>query len=342
MRRSLRVVLFASLVVVPLLSLSPTRARAQAWVPTELSLQLSVDYAFVFSTSDVFSEPVPPVVEADGTEDSRFRHVANLNTHLFVPTVDFTPVANLGLKIWVPMALSGCVDDQPTSCPHNHPSDQENVDDGKKRFTIQDLNFEARYMFDFPDVITVAPALGFSFPLTDYPTVGHAIVGRGRPQIRFGLNAGRALTDLIPGMYLHGRYQFAYVIPLSEDAYANDPNVPHMPNDSEELKKVSIHRSMIDVEIGYFFFEDLSARITAHWEITHGGVEYVDTLDDAFGILNRNHDVLGAERYFLAGIGVSYILLDEVFLSATFLKWIDGSNTHNSDSINFSVAYTIF
>jgi hypothetical protein len=178
--------------------------------------------------------------------------------------------------------------------------------------------------------------------LSDYATVGHAIVGRGRPQVRAGLNVGRALSELIPGMYLHGRYQFAYVLPLTKDAYADDPGVVHMDSDSDTLKKVSIHRSMIDFELGYFFFEDLSARLTAHWEITHGGIEYVDTLDDALSITSRNHDVLGAERYFLAGIGLSYILLDEVFISATFLKWIDGSNTHDSDSFNLTVAYTIF
>lgn len=323
----------------------PEMARAQAWVPTEPSLQLSLEYAFVFSSSDRFSEPVP--VMAGSTELTKSRDTAKLNTHLFIPTIDFAPVSNLGLKIWLPMALIKCVDDRDPSCEHNHPDSAEtvNVDDGEGRFTLQDFNFEARYMFDFEGVITLAPALGFSVPTNDYATVGHAIVGRGRPQIRAALNIGRALSEVIPGAYVHGRYQFAYVLPLSEDAYAGDSRVVSDPGDGAALEAVSIHRSMVDFEFGYFFFEDLAARATIHWELTHGGVEYSDGINDgtAFSsVVNRNHDVLGAERYFLAGIGLSYILLDELFLSATFLKWITGANTHDSDSINFAVSYTIF
>src|SRR5688500_8851100 len=109
--------LLRAVIIAASFSAVPQLASAQAWVPTEMSLTLSVDYSFVFSSSDVFSVPV----DIGGGEMSRFSENAKLNTHLFIPTIDFTPVGNLGLKMWLPMALSKCVDENDPPCPHRHP-----------------------------------------------------------------------------------------------------------------------------------------------------------------------------------------------------------------------------
>ncbi len=299
------------------------RADAQAWVPTEMSLSISADYSFVFSSREVSA----------GQE-------AKVRSHVLVPSADFTPIPNLGLRAWVPMVLTGCVDEG--SCPHVHPSDQVNADDGSARFTLQDLSFEARYMFDFENVVTVAPLLGFSFPLIEYPVVGHAVAGRAKAQIRTGLNAGRQLSELLEGLFIQARYQFAYILPLDKDAFANDTSVPHADSDVDVLKDIVLHRSMIDFELGYFIWRDLSARLVGRYEVTHGGIELAGIGADPTSILHRNHEVLAAERFFLVGGSISYVFADSFFLSATFLKWISGANTHDNNSANIAIAYTIF
>src|SRR5688572_9315053 len=83
---------------------TPSIAFAQAWVPTELSLSVTAEYSFVYSSADVFSEEVMFPTGPSGMGDpetTRFRENAKLRTHLFVPSVDFTPVANLGLRVWL-------------------------------------------------------------------------------------------------------------------------------------------------------------------------------------------------------------------------------------------------
>lgn len=323
MRRLLRGDRLARAAILAALLAAPHRADAQAWVPTERALSLTADYSFGFSDQEVSSG-----------------ESAKVRSHYFVPVVDFTPIANLGLRTWVPFVLAGCAD--AAACPHLHPSDQPNVDDGSMRFTLQDLNFEARYMFDLEDVVTLAPILGFSFPLSDYPTVGHAVAGRAKSQIRIGLNAGRQLAELLSGLFIQARYQFAYILALEKDAYADDMTVPHADTDVDRLRDIALHRSRLDFELGYFIWGDLSVRFLGRYEATHGGISLAGVAADPTAILNRNHDVLAAERYFLLGGSLSYVLADSIYLSATYWRWIDGANTRNEDVLNFAVSYTVF
>jgi hypothetical protein len=350
-------------------ALAPSLAQAQAWVPTELSLGMTLEYSFVFWNSDVRPghRPADDIRTPDDPTPTRYTGPAAGNSHVIIPTIDFTPYDSIGLKLALPLIATKFTDEPASTHPHPQ---MYNVDDGSMHFNVQDLNLEARYMIDIPDVITFAPHIGTSFPVTDYPTVGHAMPGRGRPQLRAGLSVGRALSEVIPGAYFHGRYQFAYVLPLTENGCpspctADTPVTGERPAETEEekalakqvLEQFKIHRSMIDFELGYFLFEDLSIRLTTHYEWTHDGFEYGDTdavktdprtgmedgpASDLDRIVNQNHDVLGKEEYFLLGGGLTYILMEEVFISATFLKWLGGANTHDSDSLSVAVSYTFF
>jgi hypothetical protein len=189
------------------------------------------------------------------------------------------------------------------------------IDDGRYHSTWQDFRFGARYNV-LTNPIVVTPLIAVRIPSHSYPTIGEAAVGPGLREIQAGLDAGRVFTLADQSFYVDARYAYAFV---------------------QKYQGISMNRSNVDVDLGYFVLPLLSLRAIVSWQNTYGGL----TAREIFGPngppqRNPNlsdglwfgHDRLLRDDYWRAGIGASYSATDTLGLYFTAVKMISGKNSH--------------
>lgn len=199
------------------------------------------------------------------------------------------------------------------------------IDDGNYHSTWQDFRFGARYnVLDGPLVVT--PLVALRIPTHSYPTIGEAAVGPDLRELQLGVDAGRLFAGQM--FYVDGQYAYAVV---------------------QKFKGLSMNRSNVDVDLGYFALPTLTLRTIVSWQNTYGGL----TADQIFSpagppLRNPNlpdalwfgHDRLLRDDYWRAGIGATYTVTPSIGASFTLVKLLRGSNSHYGYLYAFGVSRT--
>lgn len=298
--------------------LLPTSLLAQAWVPPKGELVFSVHYQWLKAdehlfSSDVLGSELTPVEELFGVDyTSVGQDFGKIDSHAIVMDADFAVTDKLALSgglAFVQARWRGIPEDA-----------EAELDDGTYHGDLQDARIGARYVA-WNGSWMITPSATFVFPITSYPTVGHAVIGRGLKELQLGMNFGRLLNlGGLPRAYITGTY--AYTI-------------------MEDLEMVSLDRSNLQLELGYFH-RAMTFQVFGSWQKIHGGIEWARDISlhahDLDGVLAA-HDQAAATRDFQMGAAVSFQVNEvaDLFVALNNTFW--GANTHSGRTISFGVNY---
>lgn len=190
------------------------------------------------------------------------------------------------------------------------------LDDRTYHGIVQDFRFDLRYGV-LQGKLAVAPSFTLVIPSHDYKTVGEAAQGRNLREGILGVNVGRTLGPILPDAYIHGRYSYAVV---------------------EKVYGVSLNRSNVDMEFGYFLSRSLSMRALTALQRTHGGIHF--PAGATTPLLLLEHDRILQNNYWHVGVGASYSLSPTVDLQGAFVKLVTGSDTHFGEGVTFGVSWS--
>jgi hypothetical protein len=188
------------------------------------------------------------------------------------------------------------------------------VDTGDYYGALQDFVFTLRYNL-LERGLTVTPVLGVIVPSHDYRTIGEAAAGQGLKVLSAGVNVGRLLDPLLPKAYVHGRYTYSFV---------------------EEYRDIPLDRSTAEFEVGYGIAPTVVVRGLANWMTTHGGLTFLESLEDLSLFLQ--HDRLLASSHWHLGAAATVTLTDALDLDASFFKFVTGRTARYG--AGFSVGLT--
>ena len=301
-------IVFVSLSLLLASVTAPPALAQQAWVGEPGGLSLSLDYSYSRSDKVLIGE------EEDDFVNPIFNHTAALG-------IEYTPIEKLGLLATIPVvATSYEYDPTKTPTPPHGP-----YDDGNTHTVLQDFRLDARYMV-LDDVVTIAPHVSLSLPMTNYATTGYAGAGRGLKMLIFGLALGKYFTEGVPNLYLHGRYEFRW----TERYETLFPVTAEYPQ----------NKSYMEALVGYFILDKLEVNLAGSMQISHGGFafeefENPDTPEEA----KLFHDALLAEGFMHLGGGVSYQALEKLRVSAFVRFFIRGVDTRNSDIYGLGLSW---
>lgn len=286
-----------------------TAFAQQAWVGEPGELSLALDYSYSRSNK-VIAE------EEDQYVNSIFNHTVALG-------IEYTPIEKLGLLATIPvMATSYDYDPSTTLSPPHGP-----YDDGETHTVLQDFRLDARYML-LDDVVTLAPHISVSLPMSNYATTGYAGAGRGLKMLIFGLALGKYFTSGVPNLYLHGRYEFRW----TERYETSFPETAEVPQ----------NKSFMEALVGYYILEKLEVNLAGSMQIAHGGLEFGPDFQNYITeplAVQLHHDALLAEGFLHLGGGVSYQAMEKLRISAFVRFFIQGENTRNSDVYGLGLSW---
>jgi hypothetical protein len=194
------------------------------------------------------------------------------------------------------------------------PTAAVSVDTGDYYGELQDFVFTLRYNL-FERGLTVTPVLGVIVPSHDYRTVGEAAAGQGLKVLQAGVNVGRLLDPLLPKAYVHSRYTYSFV---------------------EEYRDIPLDRSTAEFEVGYGILPTVVVRGLANWMTTHGGLTFLESLEDLSLFLQ--HDRLLASSHWHLGAAATVTLTNAFDLDASFFKFVTGRTARYG--AGFSVGLT--
>jgi hypothetical protein len=266
------------------LLLASGAAHAQAWLPEEGSFTLST----AFSDNLNKKHYLPNGEEAD---------VGHTRTKIVAVSGSYALSDRWMLEMGVPYVEARYRGSRP------HPTE---VDDGTYHGSVTDVHLALHFQaleapFAFAPYVTVV------VPLQDYETLGHAARGRGLEEFWLGFYAGKSLDAWIPGAYVQGRYNYAFV---------------------ERVAGIAHDRSNGDLEIGWFITPQWSVRALFSTVDTHGGIPVpVPPTHPLFEV----HDQLAAEQLRNVGAGVSWSISDTADIYMVYLQSIRGESAHKLD-----------
>jgi hypothetical protein len=290
--RSLSSTWLAAILAVTLAS----SAYAQAWLPPKGSFNVGVVFNDTFNKQHYLSN-------GDTTDAG--------HTRVFVDslTVSYAPTSRFLIAGTLPFVRTRYMGSKP------HPGSV--VDDGRFHSTVTDLRLQLHYQW-IEEPFAFSPYIGVVIPLHDYPTLGHASLGRNLNEQLVGFYTAKSLDQWLPRTYVQARYAYAFV---------------------EKRAGVSHDRSNADIEIGFFPDPRWSVRALASWQHTHGGI---DVPLPASSPLFPYHDQLIRERYVQVGAGVAWSLNDRFSTYLIYKKSVSGANGHTmNDSFTFGLGYAV-
>jgi len=293
-------------VVVAASCLASSSAQAQAWVPADGEVLVSLDY-------QSFDSP---------------GHLNRLGQKVGGPTASHTVLVEMEYGLSDQMALTAALPyvtakyaGEGPACPtcvtspefHTSP-----LDDGTYHGDIQDLRFAIRYNV-VRNPLLLTPFVRVVVPSHRYDNQGESVIGRGFFEGQFGIFAGRDFAPFLPRGYAQGRYAYALVPP--------DLGVP-------------LNRSEAALEVGYALTSALSIRGLGTWQRTHGGLKGVIQALGSDDLL-QHHDRLLQDNNTRVGGGASYLVSPSAEISASAVTVVSGTNTHRGTAITLSVTWTI-
>jgi hypothetical protein len=186
--------------------------------------------------------------------------------------------------------------------PSHGGADIEN-DDGHWHDDFTDWRLAAHYNV-LQDPVVLTPLVALVIPSGDYETLGHAAHGRQLNEYWLGFGIGKNLDEWIPRTFVQARYTYAFV---------------------EKVQDVSHDRSNLNLEIGTFVTRRWSVSAFGSWQETHGGIDLpVPRTNPYFA----NHDRIGDDDYFNAGVGTGFSFTPDLTFFVTYLTAVSGSNGH--------------
>ncbi len=278
--------------------LTPALASAQAWVPPKGEGSVSI----FFQNIDFVAHFNP-----DGSKDPAFS-TRSMNA---VFEVSYGLTNRLALSATIPHVNNKFTDkvNEPSNLPINV------VDDGSYHGAIQDFRVELRYNA-LRRPFTATPFFAAVIPSHGYQIIGEAAPGRHLREYIVGGYAGRLLNPVLPRAYVHALYSYAIV---------------------EREIDVSVNRSNVDLEFGYFVAPSASLSFIWSRQWTHGGVTFHQVFDTPEIFLN--HDRLIKSNFQHAGVGAGFALSNSVDLHGNFVRYLSGSNTHYGTAISVGVSW---
>lgn len=199
--------------------------------------------------------------------------------------------------------------------PHGESEHHGEGDDGRWQDDWQDARVSLRFMQQSGDWV-VTPAMGVVVPLSDYPVVGHANVGRGLEELQLELDIGR-LLDFSGRTRAYAQGAFRYTF-------------------TEKVNDIRANRSNLFLEFGYLASRRLTLRAFADWQDSHGGYELPrDITPENF----QFHDRLAAARWIRLGVGASVPVSREVSVFASIGHTFEGENTHDGTAISLGTSW---
>lgn len=172
------------------LALLPAVSHAQAWLPPEGSLILSLDYTDMLNKKHYTASGDEVDV---GHTDSQVMSISAL----------YSLSDRFLLKAGLPYVKTRY------RGPGLGGHDTE-IDNGSWHGTFTDLQLSLHYQVTNGPV-ALAPYIGAIIPTNDYVTQGHAAPGRGVNEYWLGFYAGTSLNEWIPRTYVQARYNYAWV-----------------------------------------------------------------------------------------------------------------------------------
>lgn len=304
-------------------------ASAQAWVPDQGQLGLSLDYNVSRSskvvTNTTFSYPD-----------------AGTTGHQVTLGIEYIPIEKLAVTASLPFVMlkyNGSFN-AAGKATFAHPGGGS-YDDGSYHSTLTDLRAGVRYQL-LDDPIALAPLLAVTIPVSDYETIGNTVAGRHLKQIHAGLSAGYIIGI---ATYLHAQYEFT----LSEK-YDRTSAADAM----HETKNSSQNYSDVSFTVGTKVLDyKLDLHLAANTRIAHGGVSFgdLDPINVEGGVprpssLSLNqllyHDAILKEDILLVGAGVGYAISPAVSVSLDARYFVEAlsRNTQNASVIALGVEWS--
>ncbi len=265
-------------------------AAAQAWLPAKGEGYVSLVYTNVFADKHYL-----PTERTDlGKIDS--------NTFFFDVTYGLTE--RVTVSAGLPLVMSRYRGRFP------HQLDNPNrMDDGQWHTTSQDIRFNVRYnILNGP--LAVTPFIGTVMPSNAYETWAHSAAGRHLREVQIGVTAARRLDAIAAGLFMQGRYSFAF---------------------GERVLEYKMNHSNGDVEVGYFVSPALRVFALGSAQLQHDGIDIPPAAIIAQTLTVRqrqSHDRIGRENFLNVGVGASTRLTDRLDLFGSFAKQVAGRNGH--------------
>ena len=231
-----------------LILLIPGRALAQgAWVPRQGEAAFSINYQWLDAKRHAADNSGLSPFEAwfgldfDSNEIEDFGRLSALSMVLDAEVGVTDRLTLTGGLAFTTARYLGDVPETP-------------LDDGQFHGSVQDARIAARYAAVNDGTWSVTPFAAFVFPATDYAVFGQTAPGLGLNELQVGAAVGR-LLDIrgSPRAWFQGAYYYAF-----------------MENVSEEI---TVDRSNLILELGYFVNERLSVNLLTNWQKVHGGIE---------------------------------------------------------------------
>lgn len=312
--------------VLLILALSPASLLAQAWVPPKGELYFDITYQWLRADDHLYSDEVlgpelTPLETLFGDLQSTSQDEGRIRSHAILMNADIGITDRLALSGGLAFVQAKFVPTGPASFPEN-----PDIDDGAFHGDFQDARLGARYvLLDGSWVLT--PSATVVLPVTDYPVLGHAAIGRNLKEAQFGVNVGRFMNiGGAPRAYLHGNYTYAVM---------------------EDTEIASLDRSNLQLELG-FLHRAFTVQVFGAWEKIHGGIEWHnlgghhDSLgdhEDPFEAVNGIHDQVAATRDFQLGGAVTFHVSDAADLFVALNDTVWGANTHDAGTLTFGVSW---
>jgi len=233
-------------------------------------------------------------------------HIGGSHSRSLALGIERSVTDHLALSMSIPFVGSkNGVDPQPVL-------GRTGIDDGQYHSTFQDFRFGARYNL-LAEPVVVTPMIAVRIPSHDYPAIGEAAVGPRLRELQAGFDVGRAFA---PSFYIDAQYAYAFV---------------------EKFHGLSLNRSNVDVDVGYYVLPDLNLRGIVSWQETYGGLTAKeifgpdgppDRNPDLSDALWFGHDRLLEDGYLRAGAGVTYLATESLALYVSAVDLVSGRNSH--------------
>lgn len=281
-----------------LVAVVPLGASAQAWVSPKGETSVGAVYQF----SDFLGH-----VDNSGTrmaENGSQAHALSLQ-------LDYSPTERLAIGAVLPYTVTRL------GSNYNFRVNHTGVDDGRYHGTWQDYRFDVRYNLRSAPLV-VTPFLALVVPSHRYATIGEVAPGRDLRETHAGVNLGRLLDPLLPRAYVDAHLGYVF---------------------SEKALGISTNKTIADASAGYFVTPRVSTRLIASYQRTLGGVTSDDLQSGrtSFPVL-VGHDRLLKDTHLRAGVGLEYAFTSTLAMSGTYIRLMNGRNTHYGHGISLGVS----
>jgi hypothetical protein len=257
-----------------------------------------------------------------------------IDTNILVLDIGYGVTDRLAVDVALPFVISKYSGDY----PHPLPLGPVTIDDGRYHGTFQDVRFAVRYSV-VRGRTAVTPFIGSFVPSHGYEYFAHSAPGSRLWGVQVGAAAAALLDRLVPGVFVQGRYSYAFVQPVV---------------DLSDIR-LNANRSNADLEVGYFVTPGLRLFLLGAGQLTHGGIDFavVDAEEfwqDISAVVStpegahaaRHHDRIDRFNYLNVGGGASVALTDNVDLFGSYMWTAATRNGHalaRAVSVGLSVGF---